>query len=133
MVIEMGDRAARDKAGLTPSQRRVLVTVAELRTELGRCPEVREVCKLTGVQSTNDMHQRLLRLVNLGYLQRGDIGQQRTLQPTDLGWQISGVDSGGLTLVGVERPLRCPTCAAVTFKPHKPETCQQLITGEPYE
>ncbi len=129
MILEM---VQRDAAGLTPDQRRVLVAVAELRTELGRCPENREICNRTGVKSTNDMHHRLMRLVGLGYLQRGDFGQQRTLQPTDLGWRVSGVDSGGLTLVDVERPHRCPRCAAVTFKPHKPETCRQLLTGQAY-
>ncbi len=129
MILHM---VQRDAAGLTPDQRRVLVAVAELRTEFGRCPSSREVCRRTSIRSTNDMHQRLLRLVGLGYLQRGDIGQHFTLQPTDLGWRISGVDSGGLTLAGAERPHRCPRCAAVTFKPHKPETCRQLLTGQAY-
>ncbi len=128
----MNEAHPKDEAGLTVAQRAVLVAVAELRTELGRCPAVREVARRMGLKSTNDMWQRILRLTNQGYVQRGEFGKYHTLQPTDLGWKISGVDSGGLTLVGLDRPHRCARCAAVTFKPHKPETCRQLISGQTF-
>lgn len=128
------DAAARvkDSAGLTPGLRRVLVAIAELRVELNACPTYRQVADRANVLSTNDVSHRISRLVGLGYVARGDWGGSRTLHPTDLGWRISGVDSGGLADPRVERAHRCHRCAAVTFKPHQPATCRQLLTGQTF-
>lgn len=128
------DAAARikDSAGLTPGLRRVLVAIAELRVELEHCPTYRQVADRANVLSTNDVSHRIARLVGLGYVSRGDWGASRALQPTDLGWRISGVDSGGLADPRVERTHRCHRCSAVTFKPHRPETCRQLLTGQTF-
>lgn len=126
------DRYSRDAAGLTKAQRRCLVVIAELRVELGWCPSFREVAGRYGIHLGGYLKELVDGLAAKGYVTRRSLG--RTLQPTDLGWKISGVDSNGLTDPRVDGGFRCPTCAAVTFKPHKPETCRQLLTGlRPFE
>lgn len=129
-AFEVRDRY--DSAGLTIAQRRALVAVAELRVELEMCPTWRQVCDRLNIVLGQHLWDFVAKLENLGYL-RHDEGTSRTLQPTDLGWKISGVDSNGLADLRVDRGHRCPNCAAVTFKPHKPETCQQLLTGDTFD
>jgi SOS-response transcriptional repressor LexA len=128
---EVRDTHGRDSAGLTVRQRQVLVVIAELRVELGACPTVRQVCDRLDIALGRHVCDFMHKLRSLGYVQHEE-GSVRTLQPTDLGWRISGVDSNGLADPRVERVHRCHRCAAVTFKPHKPETCRQLLTGVPY-
>lgn len=122
----------RDSAGLTFAQRRMLVAIAELRVELDCCPTFREIASRCDLVFNTQIIDRVDRLVALGYVKRGGHADGRTIHPTDLGWRISGVDSGGLADPRVERPYRCSLCAAVTFKPHQPATCRQLLTGQTF-
>lgn len=120
-----------DQWGLTPAQRRVLVAIAELRVELDTCPTFQQVADRANVRSKHDIHDRIWRLQRNGFVSL-ERSTQHTLQPTELGWRLSGVDSNGLADPRVDGGMRCPRCAGVMFKPHKAETCRQLITGQPF-
>ena len=64
------NRLLRQLADLTPAQRRVYQAIAELETELGYAPTLRQIAERAGLRSTSTVHAHLQRLLQAGVIRR---------------------------------------------------------------
>lgn len=61
-----------ERPALTAKQSDILTAIIEYRKEHGSYPTIRELCRIVGIKSTNNMHEHLGRMSKKGYVTMGD-------------------------------------------------------------
>lgn len=70
------------KQGLTPNEKKVMDFIVEYHTEHGYMPSLREICKGTGITSTNSTYYIVHKMLKRGYLETDiTFGENESISP----------------------------------------------------